>query len=131
MERKQLELWSNEDKGKKIKKPGDIRQDKHAAEAFKLLTDLLEKRGVELKDHELTIRAACSAWSMIKQAEEEIRDHGVLIEGKDGLKANPACGFYASSQATFLALVKTLGVKVDRQTGGNDAADEFLKIIAG
>jgi len=63
-----------------------------------------------------TVRLAAEALDRAAEAEAAITEHGLLIQGLHGLKANPAVAIRRDAAAEFMRLCRVLGIHdVDKE----------------
>lgn len=53
----------------------------------------------------------------MRSAQQLIRQHGVLIQSRDGLRANPACQLERDARAHFLQTLKALNLDLEPLAG--------------
>lgn len=87
---------------------------------------LANEFGVTSKTDKLFELAAAN-YSIARQAQHEIKVHGVIVESKSGdYKANPAMAVLTQANAKLAQLLRTLFSIVPDTINHDDALDKFL-----
>ena len=101
---------------------------KLSAEAQRLYDSIKEVYGINDPGGELLLSTICESLDMARQAEAEIKKHGIVIEDKySRLKANPACTVLKDAKTTMLNALKSLNLSVDIEI--KDETQPILKVI--
>ena len=73
---------------------------------WKSVTAQFELEGYQLE----SLRLACEALDRIEDARLAIQKHGLVIEGRLGVKANPACDVEKNNKTIFARLLREIGL---------------------
>ena len=63
--------------------------------------------------HQRFLEAACVAWDRMVTAREAIEEHGLLLEGRYGLKANPALAVERDARTAFVRAMRELDLDAE------------------
>jgi P27 family predicted phage terminase small subunit len=85
----------------------------HLSEESRVLWRRVVKEYAFEPHHLKLFEAACGSWDRVLQSREAIEEHGLLIEGRYGLRANPAVAMERQAKAAFLSSMRDLDLDAE------------------
>ena len=84
--------------------------DKDGQALWKIITATMRAYGILEKADATIISLACECFSRNQEAGRMLREHGLLIDGLEGLKRNPAAGIKAQTEIAMKSLLSEIGL---------------------
>lgn len=111
--------------------------DAHAAEEWQRLVPLLEEAGLLTKVDRSTLAAYCVAWSRWREAEEKLKDFGLVLKGEGGFYQNPYLSIVNKCMDQLIRFSTLLGLDPSSRTrlhatpAAGEPDDPLLKLLNG